>query len=74
VQLDPVLLVQSPLPYVELCVGVETRPGLGTGLAWTDWDFSGQHLHVATMSHHTCGLVPWVSFLPRRGGVVLPSP
>lgn len=71
VQHDPLLLVQSPLPYVEACVGVDTRRGLNVGVAWADVEFGGHYQGVATMPYHACGLVPWASLFPARGGMVV---
>ncbi len=69
VQHDPLLLVRSPIPYVEACVGMDD--GLSAGVAWADIEFGGDYQRVATMRYHACGLVPWAGLFPQRGGVVI---
>jgi len=69
-------LPASGLPFgyqVQVCAGVDSTMGrLQVGFAWTSPFMSSLPAPVFFWLARMCGNVPWLPFLPPRGGFVFP--
>ncbi len=62
-----------PLPpgyVIQLCVGVNTAPSLRIGVAWIAPYMSA--LPPVLLQNPLCAIIPWLPFLPPRGGFSFP--
>jgi hypothetical protein len=55
---------------VQVCVGVNTIPRLQLGVNWISPLMSS--LPPVLLQNPSCAIVPWLPFLPQRGGFTFP--
>jgi hypothetical protein len=55
---------------VQVCVGVNTTPRWQVGVTWIAPFMSS--LPPVVLQNPACAVVPWLPFLPPRGGFALP--